>query len=174
MTRFSNTRTPPNVTLKRVRNNTMITIKPRNRVVAFFLVPFTVVWSGGSLTSIFEPQIQSGKFELINSLFGIPFLLGSVFLVLACYRLLFGKMVFKISSRELEFTSNNSVIRTRHRLKWNTVSEIKQETSTRKQVTLSVLSVVSEGKKIELGHFKEDVENFLLEHLKKAKSMYNP
>jgi hypothetical protein len=45
---------------------------------AFFLVPFMVVWSGGSLGGIYGAQIKSGTFSPMMSLFGLPFLLGSV------------------------------------------------------------------------------------------------
>lgn len=45
---------------------------------AFFLVPFMCVWSGFSLGGIYGTQIVNGKFELMQSLFGIPFLLGTL------------------------------------------------------------------------------------------------
>jgi hypothetical protein len=48
--------------------------------IAFFLVPFLCVWSGISLGGIYGTQIRSGHFKLIESLFGIPFLLGTVIL----------------------------------------------------------------------------------------------
>lgn len=49
--------------------------------IAFFLVPFTALWSGGSMAGIYGSQIVKGHFELGNSLFGIPFLIGTMFLV---------------------------------------------------------------------------------------------
>lgn len=45
---------------------------------AFFLVPFMCVWSGFSLGGIYGTQIANGKFELMQSLFGIPFVLGTL------------------------------------------------------------------------------------------------
>ena len=51
---------------------------------ALFLVPFTCVWAGGSMGLIYGTQIYSGKFNLGVSLFGIPFLLGSLFLGFIC------------------------------------------------------------------------------------------
>src|SRR5690349_15450453 len=48
---------------------------------ALFLVPFTLLWSGGSLGGIYGTQIARGRFNLTQSLFGIPFLLGSLILV---------------------------------------------------------------------------------------------
>jgi hypothetical protein len=46
--------------------------------VAFFLVPFMCVWSGGSLGGIYGSQIVTGEFNLLLSLFGIPFVLGTL------------------------------------------------------------------------------------------------
>ncbi len=46
--------------------------------MAFFLVPFMCVWSGGSLGGIYGTQLVHGKFNLMISLFGIPFLIGTL------------------------------------------------------------------------------------------------
>jgi hypothetical protein len=48
---------------------------------ALLLVPFTCVWSGISLGGIYGKQMSSGQFDPTSSLFGVPFLLGSVFVV---------------------------------------------------------------------------------------------
>ncbi|MBI2477147.1 MAG: hypothetical protein HYV60_00350, partial [Planctomycetia bacterium] len=45
---------------------------------AFFLVPFMCVWSGFSLGGIYGTQIAKGEFNLGMSLFGIPFVLGTL------------------------------------------------------------------------------------------------
>jgi len=45
---------------------------------AFFLVPFMCVWSGGSLGGIYGMQIATRHFSLGLSLFGIPFVLGTL------------------------------------------------------------------------------------------------
>jgi hypothetical protein len=47
--------------------------------VAFLLVPFMCVWSGGSLGGIYGRQIINGEFDIMMSFFGIPFILGTVF-----------------------------------------------------------------------------------------------
>jgi hypothetical protein len=65
------------------------TVSQRSCVI-FFLVPFTVVWAGGSLSGIYGTQIARGKFDLGASLFGIPFLLGSLVLTGLCLFMLFG------------------------------------------------------------------------------------
>jgi len=50
--------------------------------LAFFIIPFLCVWSGFSLGGIYGTQIVAGQFNLLISLFGIPFLLGTVALAI--------------------------------------------------------------------------------------------
>src|SRR5688500_3614568 len=47
---------------------------------AIFLVPFMLVWSGGSMGGIYGSQIAKGDFNLAMSLFGLPFLFGTIVL----------------------------------------------------------------------------------------------
>src|SRR5262249_50986274 len=46
--------------------------------VAFFVVPFMCVWSGISLGGIYGTQIVKGELNLGMSLFGIPFIYGTL------------------------------------------------------------------------------------------------
>jgi len=64
--------------------------------MAFFLIPFTCAWSGFSMAAIYGAQIASGKFDLQASLFGLPFLVGSIVLVSVCLFCLFGKRVLTL------------------------------------------------------------------------------
>lgn len=49
--------------------------------MALFFVPFTIAWSGGSLGGIYGSQIVRHKFDLMLSLFGLPFLVGTIVLI---------------------------------------------------------------------------------------------
>lgn len=60
---------------------------------ALFLWPFLVFWAGGSLGGIYGSQIRDGKFNWIMSLFGLPFLAGSVFLFGITFMMTFGRVV---------------------------------------------------------------------------------
>lgn len=62
--------------------------------LAFFLVPFMAIWSGGSIGGIYGSQIAKGEFDLALSLFGIPFLLGTIILGSATLMSLLGKIAF--------------------------------------------------------------------------------
>lgn len=59
---------------------------------AFFMIPFMVVWSGFSLGGIYGTQIASGQFSLAMSLFGIPFVLGSILFWTAALMAVCGKV----------------------------------------------------------------------------------
>lgn len=56
-----------------------------------FLIPFTALWSGISMFGIYGTQIRKGEFDLGQSLFGLPFLLGTVVLLGVIVFLLFGR-----------------------------------------------------------------------------------
>lgn len=73
--------TPPKgVDLVETMDGFRLTLSTRS-CIAIFLVPFTLVWAGGSLGGIYGTQIAKGEFNWIMSLFGLPFLVGSVALI---------------------------------------------------------------------------------------------
>ena len=69
--------------------------------VAFFLVPFTLFWAGGSLGGIYGTQIAKGEFNLWMSLFGLPFLAGSVFLIAITVMAVAGRTVVELAAGKL-------------------------------------------------------------------------
>ena len=73
--------TPPKgVDLVETMDGFRLTLSTRS-CIAIFLVPFTLVWAGGSLGGIYGTQIAKGGFNWMMSLFGLPFLVGSVALI---------------------------------------------------------------------------------------------
>ena len=56
-----------------------------------FLIPFTAAWSGFSMYGIYFRQFKEGKFDLGQSLFGLPFFIGTLFLVSLILFMLFGR-----------------------------------------------------------------------------------
>jgi hypothetical protein len=68
---------------------------------ALFLVPFTCVWAGGSMFGIYGTQIIKGHFNLPMSLFGLPFLIGSCFLVSFCAMMTLGKVAVSVHGDRL-------------------------------------------------------------------------
>ncbi|MEN9360798.1 MAG: hypothetical protein RL095_2333 [Verrucomicrobiota bacterium] len=70
---------------------------------AFFLVPFMCVWSGFSLGGIYGTQIVQGKFNLMMSLFGIPFIAGSVLFWGIALMASIGREEILITRKELRY-----------------------------------------------------------------------
>jgi hypothetical protein len=68
--------------------------------IAIFLVPFMCVWSGFSLGGIYGTQIVDGKFNLVLSLFGIPFVIGT---------LLFGSIAVMSVCGKITLTVDNNL-----------------------------------------------------------------
>lgn len=71
------------------QEGTVITYKKLSAIL-LFLLPFTAIWSGGSMWGIYGRQISNGSFDLGQSLFGLPFLIGTLILVSLNIILLFG------------------------------------------------------------------------------------
>ena len=83
---------PAGVTFEETLGGFRLTTSTRS-TSAFFLIPFTLVWSGFSVGILYGTQIMSGEFNLVFSLFGIPFLLGSIGLFYASLMAIAGKIV---------------------------------------------------------------------------------
>ena len=95
---------------------------------AFFLVPFMCAWSGLSLGGIYGSQIHSGKFNLASSLFGLPFLIGTIFLVAFTLMTICGKMVISVQGDQGRlFTGLGPLGRTRL-FKWSNIKSATEET----------------------------------------------
>ncbi len=56
-----------------------------------FLIPFAAFWSGGSMWGIYGTQFVKGRFDIGQTLFGIPFLIGTIVLLSIVAFLLLGK-----------------------------------------------------------------------------------
>ena len=81
---------PKHITLsKDMLNGTVITYRKISAIL-LFLIPFTALWSGGSMWGIYGTQISRGEFSLGESLFGLPFLFGTFVLLAVIAALLFG------------------------------------------------------------------------------------
>lgn len=98
----------------------------RNKMLAVFLVPFTIIWAGGSLSKIYGIQIYSGDFDLRAIFFGLPFLAGSILLVWVTLMSLFGRFLIAVEDdAALLFTGVGS-IGWYKQFSWSEVEEISE------------------------------------------------
>lgn len=136
--------------------------------IAFFLVPFMLVWSGFSLGGIYGSQIISGEFSLFMSLFGIPFLLGSLIFWSVTLMAIWGKIELTFDNQGGKiFTGIGKTGLTKH-FSWKDVSKIDEKTSNIRYPGNQGGLIVFEGKKrlsFGLG-LNEERKYYLLQALK--------
>jgi hypothetical protein len=82
--------------IRRESNNIIVGATTRSPI-AFFMVPFMTVWSGISLGGIYGTQLLSGSFNPLMSVFGIPFIIGTV---------IFGSLTLMAIAGKVELTLN--------------------------------------------------------------------
>lgn len=94
--------------------------------IAFFLVPFMCMWSSGSLGGIYGSQIAKGEFNLMASLFGIPFILGSILFWTFALMAICGKVEVSIGRISHVFVGVGRIGWTRT-FDWSTVQSIRED-----------------------------------------------
>ncbi len=95
-------RPPKRVTLHRGFDGELEIVCRFNKGLAWFMIPFTAIWSGASMWGIYGTQFMKGEFDLMQSLFGIPFLLGTIVLVSIILLTLFGKTIVTLSRGRIQ------------------------------------------------------------------------
>ena len=87
---------PKGVVLEETMDGFRLILSARS-CIAFLLVPFTLFWVGGSVGGIYGTQIAKGEFNLWISLFGLPFLVGSIFLIAITMMTVAGRCVVELA-----------------------------------------------------------------------------
>ena len=82
-----------------IQGEVIITYRRISRIL-WFLIPFTMLWSGGSMAGIYGTQIAKGQFDAKQSLAGLPFLIGTVILVSVIVSLLLVRWVITLNKGE--------------------------------------------------------------------------
>jgi hypothetical protein len=149
------TMTPPKgVDLVETMDGFRLTLSTRS-CIAFFLVPFTLVWAGGSLGGIYGTQINQGKFNLMMSLFGLPFLLGSIALIGLTVMSVCGRTIVELAGGKFSIrTGALGVYRTRsaawHDVRSCRLAEVSRRSRNSYSTSFQVEFKVDGGKDLEL------------------------
>ena len=88
-------RPPPGAWLRQEGGEVLVGTTMRSSA-AWFLVVFTTIWAGISMFGLYGTQFIEGRFDLIRSLFGIPFLIGTLFLVGSTAYTIFGRQKWRL------------------------------------------------------------------------------
>ncbi|MFM2211145.1 MAG: hypothetical protein RL639_339 [Verrucomicrobiota bacterium] len=147
--------TPPKgVDLVETMDGFRLTLSTRS-CIAFFLVPFTLVWAGGSLGGIYGTQIAKGEFNLMMSLFGLPFLLGSVALIGLTVMTVCGRTIVELAAGKFSIrTGALGVYRTRsaawHDVRSCRLTEVSRRSRNSYSTSFQVEFKVDGGKDLEV------------------------
>ena len=151
---------------------TTITYK-KISLLALFFVPFTCFWAGGSMAGIYGSQIVKGAFDPKLSLFGLPFLIGSIVLVSACLFMLFGKRVLKLRGGEAKYFAGVFGIGLRKRFHYDCQTKVSRGAATfqQKGQTIEEIQISpsdGSGKIRIFALTDDDALNYILEFLRRA------
>jgi hypothetical protein len=94
--------------------------------IAFFLVPFMCVWSGFSLGGIYGTRIVKGHFNLYISLFGIPFVLGTLLFGSIAIMSVCGKILVAVDGDKGVVFTGVGPIGWRRKFDWRSVTAIRR------------------------------------------------
>jgi hypothetical protein len=142
---FNINNSPKGVSFRHVGNGFLIEASTRSPV-AFFLVPFMLVWSGGSLGGIYGSQIANGSFDLLESLFGIPFLFGSIIFWIATLMAIWGKVTVTVKNDSGMVFAGVGSIGWRRKFNWSEITAIREATIETKNSNSRVAGILLEGK----------------------------
>jgi hypothetical protein len=147
--------TPPKgVDLVETMDGFRLTLSTRS-CIAIFLVPFTLVWAGGSLGGIYGTQIAKGEFNWMMSLFGLPFLVGSCFLIALTVMSVCGRTIVELAGGKFSIrTGALGVYRTRsaawHDVRSCRLTEVSRRGRNSYSTSFQIEFKVDGGKDLEL------------------------
>ncbi len=144
-------------------------------LIAFFLIPFMIVWSGGALGGIYGTQIFTGKFDLFQSLFGIPFIIGAIVFWTVTLMAICGKVeiIFDNNGGKV-FTGIGKIGRTKNFI-WKEIASINEGKANFRYSGSHGSQIIFEGKnRMAFGTgLKDERRYYLLQSLRKIHSQLN-
>lgn len=115
--------------------------------IAIFLIPFMAIWSGGSLGMIYVRQIITGEYNIFLSIFGLPFLAGTIFFLWIILQSLAGKVVVTLDNRGGKIFSGVGRIGMKKEFLWEDVFQVIDKPSNFKTTGKSNRVISIEGAK---------------------------
>lgn len=164
---FDMDNSPKGTWLRRESNQIIIGATTKSPV-AFFLVPFMIVWSGGSLGGIYGMQIIKGEFDLFTSLFGIPFLIGSIIFWSLALMAIWGKVELTLDNKGGKVFTGIGTLGLIKKFTWSEISTVREKQYNINYPGSQGGSILLEGKRrISFGlGVKESRRYYLLRALK--------
>jgi hypothetical protein len=138
--------------------------------VVFFLIPFTAMWSGFSMTGIYGRQFAKGEFDLASSLFGLPFLIGTIVLVSVIVFMLLGRWRFSYNRGLLEVATEVGPVGWTRRLACDKSARVSIKASAwrKNNIPQNQIHVECQGNSLKFGAMiPEDRKTYLAEAIRR-------
>jgi hypothetical protein len=140
---------------------------------AFFLVPFMCVWSGFSLGGIYGTQIVKGQFNLMMSLFGIPFVLGTLLFGSIAVMSVCGKVSVRVRGNEGMVFTGVGPIGWRRRFDWSDVTGLRLTERTGSRGAISNQISFEGNKRLDFASgLKAERLDFMIAALRQMRQQY--
>jgi len=143
---FNENDTPEGTWIKKDFNSIIIGASTQSPI-AFFLVPFMLVWSGGSIGVIYGTQIINGKFDLVESLIGIPFLIGAIIFWTFTFMAIWGKVELSLNRKGGRIFTGVGNFGLTKRFLWSEVNTINERSANMRYPGSQGRNLVFEGNK---------------------------
>lgn len=140
--------------------------------IAFFLIPFMLVWSGGSMGALYGSQIAKGDFSLFQSLFGLPFLFGTVVLAAFTIMTICGKLCIRADGNQGEVFLGAGQLGYRKKFLWDQVKDIRVETKRTSKGNTYKQLLIDADSQIGIPNIRESRANYLLAALRQLHSQF--
>lgn len=165
---------PPKGAWYRHDMNTVVIGATTRHTIAFFLVPFMLIWSGGSLGGIYGTQLVQQQFNLIQSLFGIPFILGSILFWALTFMAIFGKVEIRIDRQGGEVFTGIGRVGRKKKFLWREIKNIYAYDLPARHNRNRSSRICIDGKdKINIGaELTSARQEFILQALKRMQAQY--
>lgn len=125
--------------------------------IAIFLIPFMLIWSGGSIGMIYVRQIITGEYSIFLSIFGLPFLAGTIFFLWIIMQSLAGKVIVTLDNKGGEIFSGVGKLGIKKEFLWEDVVQVIDKPSTTKTMRNGNRIISIEGaKRINFGNALSD------------------
>ncbi len=165
-------RPPKGVTIERDPMKGTSIIYRKIPLAVLFLIPFTAVWSGFSMFGIYGTQIKTGRFDVGSSLFGLPFLLGTVALLALITFLLLGRCRIGFVRGVLEVALEIGPFGWTRRIQCDRGARVSIQTNPNMQVNNApqrLIHVECKGKTLKFGTMIPEMQkNFIAEAVRRA------
>lgn len=138
---------------------------------ALFLIPFMVVWSGFSLGGIYGTQFASGNFDTLSSLFGIPFILGSIIFWALGLMFVFGKVEITLTTEGGKIFTGIGIIGKTQRFEWSEINNIYEDVSYNSKRQAQHIIVIEGKTRLTFGSLLSEERRYYI--LKSLQQVFN-